>query len=140
MFLGQFAYIEATDREPGATFDLRLPSLTSSQSSSFCLKLKYNLNGQHIGRLDVVKVLSDGSEDVMFTQSGSERADFSFNKRSLTSVFSPDQDDVWRDQMLDFSRDASATRVLIRGVRGGTSVQQPFGDIAIDDVMVYSCC
>ena len=74
MFLGQFAYIEATDREPGATFDLRLPALTSSQSSSFCLKLKYNLNGQHIGRLDVVKVLSDGSEDVMSTQSGSECA------------------------------------------------------------------
>ena len=70
-FLGQFAFTEASNIAEGTIFDLHLPQLTSS-SSSFCLKFMYSLNGQHIGRLDVIKRASDNSEDPIFSEAGSE--------------------------------------------------------------------
>ena len=57
---------------------------------------------------------------------------------SLTQRSHADQGEAtWREAVVMFNTAPSS--VTIRGVRGGASRAEPFGDIAIDDVQVCQC-
>ena len=57
---------------------------------------------------------------------------------SLTQRSHADQGEAtWREAVVMFNTAPSS--VTIRGVRGGASRAEPFGDIAIDDIQVCQC-
>ena len=57
---------------------------------------------------------------------------------TLTQSSHADQGEAtWREAVVMF--DTAPSSVTIRGVRGGASRAEPFGDIAIDDIQVCRC-
>jgi len=112
---GHYMYAEATEFEPGQVATLRLPSLIAAREAKgqLCLSFWYHMYGEHIGTLNV-------------TQNDTVLSSIRFN-----------QTYNWFQQNVTI-RDPSVGSIAFVTVRGGADIGQPFGDIAIDDVVVYN--
>lgn len=120
---GYFMYIEASDRNVGDYADLDSPSFNSG---TYCLKFWYHMYGQHIGKLEVHNVLQNGNSFLRWTKS----------REGANGV------NEWRSDTVEFNIDPSVSprwRIRFRGIRGGDTGGQPFGDIAIDDITLEDC-
>jgi len=112
---GHYMYTEATEFVPGDIAKLRLPltpSLTSEPKGAICLTFWYHMYGEHIGTLNV-------------TQNDTILSSLSFN-----------QSYDWLQQNITV-RFPSEGSIVFVGVRGGFDIGQPYGDIAIDDIVIY---
>jgi hypothetical protein len=109
---GYYMYTEATSFEPGEIAKLRLPSLAREPQGAICLTFWYHMYGMHIGALNV-------------SQNDSILWSLRFN-----------QSYEWIQKNVTI-RTPSAGSIRFVGVRGGFDIGQPYGDIAIDDVIIY---
>jgi len=112
---GHYMYTEATEFQPGEIAKLRLPSLnyTSKPEGAVCLTFWYHMFGEHIGTLNVTH-----NNDVLFSLSFNQT--YNWIQQNVTIQF------------------PSAGSIAFVGVRGGFDIGQPFGDIAIDDIVIYN--
>lgn len=120
---GYYMYTEATEHNQGEVTKLTIPVGTLKSNSSekwadACLTFWYHMYGQHIGTLNITM----GDDDILWSATGNRT--YEWFQQNVT--------------LKDILLSSPSQTVSFVGVRGGQELGQPFGDIAIDDIVIYA--
>jgi hypothetical protein len=125
---GYYFYTEVSAIRPGQTAIISSPDITPFPSGSRCLIFWYHMFGQHIGTL---KAWTRTSGQTLVEQWYADLANVSDSTPQVG-------DNRWLKATVDIP--GNIVQIAFSGTHGGNpevTFNQPFGDMAIDDVEVY---
>ncbi|ELT94423.1 hypothetical protein CAPTEDRAFT_229229 [Capitella teleta] len=118
---GKYMYVEASGVAPASDAIMVSPEITTLQrDAAYCLRFWYHMWGEDIGHLNI-SLLQQSAETLIWH-----------------NTIEPESKgvDAWQEAEVNLMGSGYAVRLVVLTSKGGSSTSEPYGDIAVDDLVI----